>query len=496
MNNETSVIVKQAAEVEVERIKQQLATNTPESLTKTGTETSITEIPASGYIIDQPGKYVLEKSCISWNPTPEAIAAIVILCSDVEIDFKGNGISQGANPRPTVHGVAILNLEKTCSNVSIKNGTLFAMGLSGIWAVNTENLSITGMKVEGLIYSGYEQLPAAFSLFMCNSYHVKQCTATFISVTAKMAGGFMVIASKKGTLTQCTVENFTNNDGVACGFPYVESEGITTEHCTARSLTTYSANNVKSDFGHTCIGYMVTDCKNLTYNHCSAHHMHGCCDDCHGMSMWPGQNVQITNFRAHDVHDGLGPQKTGAKATGIEVAGTNVTVKDCEVNNITAIVPQFRQAAGFSACGTNITFINCMARGVKVLDAEGNPSTVPDHGTAYGTGYGWAPDPRIKKPAATDINYFNCLADDCQLGFDTWDHQQSRWEQVRTLNTPITHLIQPTGSERVLSQNFCSELANSFPGEPGTTYIVKNVIDSTTNQYPSDWTSGVQSPTD
>lgn len=492
MNNETSDIVKQAAEVEVERIKQQLAASTPESLTKTGTETSITEIPASGYIIDQPGRYVLEKSCTSWNPTPKAIAAIVIQCSDVEIDFKGNGIAQGANPNPMVHGIAIIDPEGTCFNVSIKNGTLFGMGLSGILAVNTENLSITGIKVEGLAYSGYEQLPAAFSFLMCNSYLIKQCMATSISVTAKVAGGFMVIASKTGILTQCTVENFTNNDGVACGFPYVLSDGIITEHCTARSLTTYSANNVKSDFGHTCIGYMVTDCTALIYNHCSSHHMHGCCDDCHGMSMWPGNNVQITNFHAHDVHDGLGPQKTGAKATGIEVYGTNVTVKDCEVKNITAIVPQFAQAAGFSALGNNITFENCKAHGVKVLDADSIPSTF----SGYGTGFGWAPDPRINNPAAVQISYFHCVADDCQLGFDTWDHQQSRWEHVSALKTPIIQLIQPTSTERVLSQNFCSELANSFPGESGTTFIMKNIVDSTTNQYPHDWTSGMQRPTE
>jgi hypothetical protein len=488
MNNEASSIIKKAAEAEVERIKQQLATNTPESLTNTGTETAITEIPSSGYIINAPGTYVISKDIV-WNPVSDAIAAIVIQCSNVVLDFNGHKITQSEDPNPMVYGVAVYNLYQTCSYVTIKNGIINNMGISGIWAVDTDYLIIKGMTIEDLNYNGYDQLPAAFTLFMCRNFGIDNCIAKNISVTAKMAGGFMIMSSNIGTLNNCTIENFTNNDGVACGFPYVVSDNIWTTSCEARSLTTFSANNAKSNFGHTCIGYMVTDCKGLTYKDCSAHHMHGCCDDCHGMSMWPGHYVEINNFTAHDVHDGLGPQKTGAKATGIEVAGTNIKVTNCTVENITAIRPQFLQATGYSACGTNITFKNCTATGVKVLDADGNPNT----SVGYGTGYGWAPDPRITKPAAVDISYLNCVADDCQLGFDTWDHQQSKWEGVSISNTPLPYLIQPTGKERVLRQNFCSELKNSFPGEPGQTYIVKNVIDSATNLYPSDWKSSKKS---
>jgi hypothetical protein len=123
------------------------------------------------------------------------------------------------------------------------------------------------------------------------------------------------------------------------------------------------------------------------------------------MSMFVVKNAVIDNVCGKNVLDGKGG--IGAKATGIEIYGwtdindttqtittirppANIIVKNCHVENITAINPGDKQAAGFSVAGSNIIFENCTAKNVNVFNENGKQ----DMNTGLGCGFGFAPDIR------------------------------------------------------------------------------------------------------
>ncbi len=488
MSEHRNSTIKKAAAEQVKTITQQIEKNSPEQVIPTGTATVISEIPAAGYYISQPGKYVLGKT-ITWSPPQDGIlfAAIVIQCDDVVLDFQHNHlVGSDVGGTQTSIGVIVVNGGNLCSNVTIQNGTIKNMGLCGLSAINSEGLTVTNMTVEGLTYSGFDLFPSGFSLLGANSFTIDSCHVQKVSVTAALAGGFMIIGGENGSKTSminnCTVSEFKNNDGVASGFPYFECKGVNTLGCSVTRLTTTYKGSPHSKIGHTCIGFMPADSYDLNFSNCSATHIHGCCDDCHGISLFPVHGATVTNFTAKHVHDGLGPQKTGAKATGVEVYGSNITVTGCHVTDITAIVPQDLQSTGFSACGTNITFEGCVANDVNVYNAAGQKDTL----YGYGTGFGWAPDPRPEfvKPNK-QVTYKDCIANGCQLGFDTWNHEDSTWINPITTGEGLNHLIQPKGIERVYKMNFCSELPNSTPNSPSQSFPIYNQIGG--NTYPDGW---------
>ncbi len=467
---------------QVQTIKAQILKNSPELLPCVGPTTTITAIPPAGYYIDQPGKYVFGND-ITWTPAEGFFfAAIVIQCDDVELAFQGHSLIAGQGGFDTTFGLIVLNPETTLNNVSIQNGTIQNMGLCALMALNTSNLNISNMTVEGLTYPLFELVPGAVLIMGADSFTLDSNQVKNVSVTAMLAGAFMLVDANNGTLSKCVVDTFTNNDGVACAYPYFACSGVHTKDCAVKGLTTYFGGSPWSVIGHTCIGFMPAYCTDVHFSGCCATEINGCCDDCHGMSLFPVNGASITNFTVDGVHDGLGPQKTGAKATGLEVYGTNVTVSNCQVSNITAIVPQDLQATGFSACGKEISFDACTATGVKVYNAAGQPDT----SYGYGTGFGWAPDPRPQwlKPSSL-ITYTNCKAVNCQLGFDTWNHQDSTWINPAAFCCGQNHLIQANGTERVYSMNFCSELPDSTPDSPSKQFPCYNQISG--NTYPSDW---------
>lgn len=479
-----NTLIHETSAVQILKIKEHTQKNKPKLLVKTGTITIISEIPSAGYYINEPGKYILDKN-ISWSPPKEGFffAAIAIQSDDVELDFQNNTlVCDDAGGTQTSIGVIVINGINTCSNVSIKNGIIKNMGLSGLSAISTKTLSITNMSVEGLTYEGFDLFPSGFSILNAQLANLNDCVVKEVSTTAALAGGFMVIGSVNSALNNCSVTNFINNDGVASGFPYFDCFGITTVNCSVVDLTTFYNASPFSKIGHTCIGFMPADCTALIFTGCSANEIKGCCDDCHGMSLFPVNGASIINFTASGVHDGLGAQKTGAKATGLEVYGSNIYVTDCQVENITAIVPQDLQSTGFSACGTNITFNGCTATKVLVYNADG----VQDTSHGYGTGFGWAPDPRPQfVHPSTQITYENCVANDCQLGFDTWNHEHSKWINPKINGNGLNHLIQPEDTKRVFSMNFGSELPNSTPSSLPQYFNIYNQIGE--NIYPENW---------
>ncbi|MFZ0749363.1 MAG: hypothetical protein WAM70_08400, partial [Pyrinomonadaceae bacterium] len=214
-------------------------------------------------------------------------------------------------------------------------------------------------------------------------------------------------------------------------------------------------------------------CIELLYENCSATNMTGCCDDCHGMSVFLDALVTVDNFTANNVVDGVAESHSGAKATGLEVYGAFVSIKNCSVTDIVAINPQDKQSAGFSAWGMEITFTGCIATNVSVTDENGN--TNPALG--YGNGFGWAPDPRhpFVDVGAYWVQYSSCTASNCQVGFDTWNHVDSTWTNVSYTNCGIDILVEPGGS-RTLTGDPCSEC------NPPITAVITNIASG--NTYP------------
>ena len=78
--------------------------------------------------------------------------------------------------------------------------------------------------------------------------------------------------------------------------------------------------------------------------------------------------------------------------------------------------------------------INCVSENVQVVNELLEPIGSLSNG--YGTGFGWAPDPRLEFRIinAENIKYINCLSKNCDVGFDTWNHQNSFWIDTECSN--------------------------------------------------------------
>jgi len=239
-----------------------------------------------------------------------------------------------------------------------------------------------------------------------------------LNVTAAASAGIQLLESTIGTVSGCSLSNFVNHDGSVQGYSYILSSLINTQNCKSTNFQSHYQGKTKT-LGHTVLGFVPILCVALKYENCTATNMTGCCDDCHGMSVFLDAFIEVIKYSANNIIDGITKSNSGAKATGLEVYGVEVTVKDSSAENIKAINPQDLQAAGFSAAGTIIKFINCKAKNVIVTDKKANEN--PDLG--YGVGYGWAPDPRIEFRIwnAHDVTYKDCSATSCQVGFEHGD---------------------------------------------------------------------------
>jgi len=244
-----------------------------------------------------------------------------------------------------------------------------------------------------------------------------------------------------------------NFDGACTGFGHFRSEKSYLENCSATRFQSFFNGNLKTQ-GHTCIGFVPFFSTDLSFINCSATNINGCCDDAHGISIFLCLgNILVKGCKIDNVKDGIG-NNTGAKATGIEVYGSGVVVSDCIVSNITAINPQDKQCTGFScALADNVKFINCKAINVQVVDENGKQNSC----LGYGTGFGWAPDirPEFVFPAV-NILYEKCCAKKCQVGFDSWYHIDSKWNNICCCDCGIA-VLNLNNSQRTLSCNPCSE---------------------------------------
>ncbi|MGE0076391.1 MAG: hypothetical protein AB7S48_00875 [Bacteroidales bacterium] len=439
---------------------------------KLQTDNVITAIPPEGIIINSPGIYQFAND-ITWNSVNTDCTAITIVASNVVLDLCGYSLT--ANIQQNDKFIVGIKVEDA-SNITIQNGNLLHMGFYGICADTVNSLTIDSIVVDGISFNNTAVrclTPCGIHINKSSNVVITGCSILNVNVTSDAFAGIQILETNIGFVSQCVMNNFVNNDGSVQGFSYLFCSKILTSNCDAGSFQSHFNGNILTP-GHTVIGFIPIFCIGLTYNNYTATNIIGCCDDCHGMSVFLDAYITVNNFTADTVIDGITPTNTGAKATGLEVYGVAVSISNCQVENIRAINPQDKQSTGFSAAGSEIAFINCSANNITVTDANGNVNPL----LGNGTGFGWAPDPRypFRNFAAQNIIYNDCSAANCQVGFDTWYHISSIWNGINSENCTTKILNEPQGL-RTLSGDPGSEC------NPPIVITIMNIAFN--NKYPN-----------
>ena len=422
----------------------------------------ILQIPSEGVVIQSPGTYKFGGN-ILWSPKNVTCSAITIQCSNVTLDLAGFTLTASISDKSQqitgilVSGPVVNTIPRTVENITITNGTVAALTEYGILAKYVCGLNISGITVTGVCMQNLtirNLTPAGIQVSWSDDVAISDCGVTQLGVTTDSSAGIQLMGTLRATVIGCGTSALVNNDGAVQGFSYIGCANVTTTGCTAASLQSHFNGNVLTT-GHTVLGFCPIFCQNLSYVNCLASGLTGCCDDCHGMSVFLDAQVTISGFQANQVVDGVAPSNTGAKATGLEVYGAGVTVMDSAVNDIKAINPQDKQAAGFSAWGASIQFERCKASNVTVQDGAAG---------SHGTGFGWAPDPRslFRYIGAYAVTYTDCTAENCDVAFDTWNHVDSSWIRPTFTNCTTGFLVEP-GATRTLSCDGCSECSDMPP---------------------------------
>lgn len=414
----------------------------------------IRQIPSAGIVIRSPGTYTFAGD-ILWTPNDVQCSAITIQCSNVTLDLAGFTLTASVSDKAQqTAGILVLGpaANPNVSNITITNGTVANVTEYGVFATAVCGLSISQITVTGVCMQNLNTrylTPAGIQVSGSVDVAISDCSVRQMNVTTDSSAGIFLLSTMRATVTRCRAENLVNNDGAVIGFSCIKCIDVTTSVCTAASLQTHFNINTKTS-GHTVLGFCPILCLDLAYIDCSASGLIGCCDDCHGMSVFLDGQVTVNRFRADNITDGVSSSNSGAKATGLEVYGVGVTVIDSAVTNIRAINPQDKQATGFSAWGLGIKFARCSASHVTVQDDFGVGS--------HGEGFAWAPDPRsyFCYIGAYDVSYVDCIADHCDVGFDTWYHVNSTWLRPVYTNCTTGILVEP-GAQRTLSCDPCSE---------------------------------------
>ena len=433
----------------------------------------IRQIPSAGIVIRSPGTYTFGGD-ILWSPNDVQRSAITIQCSDVTLDLAGFTLTASvSDKKQQIAGILVLGpvTNPNLTNITITNGTVANVTEYGIFATAVCGLDISRITVTGVCLQNLDiryLTPAGIQVSGSVNVAISNCTVTQLAVTTDSSAGIFLLSTIQAMVTDCSISGLVNNDGAVIGFSCIKCMNVTTTGCTAESLQSHFNGNVLAS-GHTVLGFCPIMCLDLSYVDCSAAGLIGCCDDCHGMSVFLDGQVTVSRFRASNIVDGVSPSNSGAKATGLEVYGVGVTVTDSAVNYITAINPQDKQATGFSAWGLDIQFERCVASNVTAQDDVG--------GGSRGMGFGWAPDPRepFRSIGAYDTTYTDCEAVNCEVGFDTWFHVNSTWTRPTFTNCTTEILVEPGGT-RTLSGDPCSEC------NPPITVTLKNIESG--NTYP------------
>ena len=422
----------------------------------------IYEIKPQGIKITKPGIYKLVNN-IKWFG--KNTNCIKIESDDVILDFDGFFIEyikcyedNKGNAFETI-GISIRNQQ----NILIKNGLLKSFSYYGISGESVQNIKISKMQIQGIGLNNLDiRLLSPIGIFIKKSSLIKiiDCVVSNLKTKTDSCAGIQLFESTDGEIKNCLLDNLVNLDGAVQGYSYILSSNIITEKCVSKNFQSFFESNILTA-GHTVIGFIPIFSIELEYNDCVASNIVGCCDDCHGFSVFLNAFVKVNSFISTDIYDGITPSNTGAKATGLEVYGSNILIQNSICKNIFAVFPQDKQSTGFSVGGFNVQFINCVSENVQVVNELLEPIGSLSNG--FGTGFGWAPDPRLEFRIinADNIKYINCVSKNCDVGFDTWNHQNSFWIDTESSNFIHCFLFQTDGT-RTISCNPCSECNPGF----------------------------------
>ena len=408
----------------------------------------ITSIPSDGLVIDSPGNYIFGNE-ITWTPKGNG-QAILITSTDVILDLKEYTLNCQSNNWNTTGIVAFM-----VANPVIKNGTIKGMALGGIHCDTSTNIFIENVTVDGLNRKNTATytVPTGILVTTSTDVFINNCTVKNINVKTGSTAAIQLTEVVSSKVTNCVVQNLLNQDGACTGIGHLACDKAKVKGCQIDGLEAQFINNLNTE-GHTAIGMVPVLSTNLKISKCTISNITGCCDDAHGMSVFECLGALIKKCQVKNVLDGAGAAQTGAKATGIEIYASGVKVINCQVDHISAINPQDKQATGFSCAQcADVKFIGCHASHVNVFDENGEQSSA----IGYGTGFGWAPDPRPEFILpAINILYKNCTAKECQVGFDSFFHIDSVWEDLISEKNGIS-VLNLNQSKRTLSCDACSE---------------------------------------
>lgn len=426
--------------------------------------TTINSIPASGIVIDTPGLYLFGKD-IKWHPNGES-EAILIIADNVTLDMQHCKLKSKKTPFNTSGIVA-----RSVSNLIIKNGYVENMGLKGIDCETSSNILIKNMTVNKLTANNIIDyiVPVGILVTASRDVSIKNCTVKNIEVTSGSLAGIQLTETISSKVLNCVIKNLNNKDGASTGIGHLLCDIAKVKSCKLKNIKSEFKENLNTE-GHTAIGIVPVLSTNLLIKNCNVSNITGCCDDAHGMSIFECAGAIVKHCKVKNVIDGVGAQKTGAKATGIEVYASLVKVLNCHVKDITAINPQDKQATGFAAAEcVGVEFHHCKAENVNVYNEKG----IPHRSLGNGTGFGWAPDPRPEfMLPAVGILYKKCTAKSCQVGFDAWFHIDSIWQDIFSDGNEISVLDQ-NQPPRTLSCDACSECGCTQVGCYPTPRVVR-----------------------
>jgi hypothetical protein len=207
----------------------------------------------------------------------------------------------------------------TLTNVTITNGTVANLSEYGILATSVCGLNVSRITVTGVCLQNLNVrflTPAGIHVSGSGNVAISNCSVTQLEVTTDSCAGIMVLETIGVTVSGCRTRGLGNHDGAVQGFSCIKCINVTTTGCTADTLQSHFNGNVLTS-GHTVLGFCPILCLNLSYVDCSASGLTGCCDDCHGMSVFLDDQVTVSRFRANQIVDGVSPSNSGAKATGL-----------------------------------------------------------------------------------------------------------------------------------------------------------------------------------
>lgn len=433
----------------------------------------ITEIPPGGIVIDTPGTYVFENN-IKWSPSGNG-QAILITADNVTLDLKNHTLESELTQFNTVGIVAT-----AVNNLTIKKGTIANMALGGISCSGSKNITIKQIVVDGLNLENTAvfTVPVGILVTTSDSAVIHKCKVNNINVKTGSCAAIQLTETRNSRVSKCKITNILNRDGACTGIGHLLCDIAEVKSCHLDTIRAEFIDNLNTE-GHTAIGLIPVLTTNLVIKYCRVENVIGSCDDAHGISLFECLNAVVRKCRVENVLDGAGAAQTGAKATGFEIYASGVKVIDCLARNIKAINPQDKQATGFSCAQcVGVEFIWCTADNVTVVNENGekNPSL------GYGTGFGWAPDPRIEFIVpAVDVFFKYCTAKKCQVGFDSWFFIDSVWKDIYSNcnEIPVLNLGE---YQRTFSCNACSECGCSQPGcyPSPTSTTVTNVASNNT----------------